>query len=174
MTCVSWQDATAYADWLSTRSGHRYRLPSASEWEYAARAGVASGTPWGRAARDACRVTNVADASAEQHYPGWTTFGCTDGFINTAPVGSFQANAYGLQDLFGNVFEWTQDCWHPDYVGAPDDGSARLDPPCTEHELRGGSWFSSPKYVRAAYRDHFAATYRTNTVGIRLARELGP
>lgn len=172
VTCVSWEDASAYAAWLSTQSGQRYRLPSASEWEYAARAGGLSGVPWGSAPMGACAVANVADQSARERFPGWTTFGCADGFINTAPVGSFQANAYGLQDLFGNVFEWTEDCWHSNYVGAPEDGTARMDPPCTEHELRGGSWFSSPNYVRAAYRDHFAANYRTSTVGIRLARDL--
>ena len=172
VTCVSWQDASDYAVWLSARSGHRYRLPSASEWEYAARAGTTSPVPWGASATDACAMANVADQSAARRYPGWTIFGCTDGFVATAPVGSFQANGFGLKDLLGNVFEWTLDCWHADYRGAPADGTARLDPPCAEHEVRGGSWFSSPQFVRAAYRDHFMTDYRTSTVGIRVVREL--
>ncbi len=173
VTCTSWNDALAYAHWLSTKSGHRYRLPTASEWEYAARAGRSSATPWS-AASGACENANVADASAALRYPGWKVFECTDGFVHTAPVGSFKANPFGLNDMLGNVFVWTQDCWHEDYQGAPHDGSARVDGDCGEHELRGGSWFSSPGYVTAVYRNHFPAGYRTSSVGIRLVREPGP
>jgi formylglycine-generating enzyme required for sulfatase activity len=74
--------------------------------------------------------------------------------------------------MLGNVFQWTQDCWHADYTGAPNDGSARVDGNCGERELRGGSWFSTPAYVRANYRNHFAADYRTSSVGIRLVRDV--
>jgi formylglycine-generating enzyme required for sulfatase activity len=172
VTCVSWSDAQGYARWLSAKTGHQYRLPSASEWEYAALAGSEAAQPWNATGAAACANANVADASAAQRYPGWTVFDCDDGYVFTAPVGSFKANAFGLNDMLGNVFQWTEDCWHADYVGAPIDGSARSDGDCSEHELRGGSWFSNPDYVRANYRNHFAADYRTSSVGIRLVREI--
>jgi formylglycine-generating enzyme len=174
VTCVSWNDAKAYVRWLSTKSGHSYRLPSASEWEYAARAGGEAVRSWSADGSGACATANVADASAAQRYPGWAVFGCNDGYVYTAPVGSFKANSFGLNDMLGNVFQWTEDCWHADYSGAPIDGSARRDGDCSEHELRGGSWFSTPAYVRANYRNHFAADYRTSSVGIRLVRDIGP
>jgi formylglycine-generating enzyme required for sulfatase activity len=174
VTCTSWDDAKAYAAWLSAQTGQRYRLPSASEWEYAARAGGEADQPWGADGSGACRSANVADQSAARRYPGWTVFGCDDGYIYTAPVGSFEASAFGLNDMLGNVFQWTEDCWHEDYKDAPIDGSARTDGDCSERELRGGSWFSTPAFVRAGYRNHFAANYRTSSVGIRLVRELAP
>ncbi|MEA3150075.1 MAG: eukaryotic-like serine/threonine-protein kinase [Gammaproteobacteria bacterium] len=173
VTCVSWDDAVAYATWLSEKSGHVYRLPSASEWEYAARAGGGP-APWGDDPAAACINANVADASAVQRYPGWSTFSCNDHIVNTAPVGSFRANAFGINDLFGNVMEWVQDCWHDDYSGAPADGTAWQSGPCTERELRGGSWFTSPQYVRASYRNRFESAYRSSTTGLRLVREIGP
>ncbi|HEX3603402.1 MAG TPA: SUMF1/EgtB/PvdO family nonheme iron enzyme [Steroidobacteraceae bacterium] len=171
VTCTSWNDAKAYAAWLSTTTGHHYRLPSASEWEYAARAGGAAVQPWTDAA-GACAGANVADISAGRRFPGWAVFGCDDSFVFTAPVGSFKANAFGLNDMLGNVFQWTEDCWRADYADAPIDGSARTGGDCSDHELRGGSWFSNPAYVRANYRNHFAADYRTSSVGIRLVRDV--
>jgi formylglycine-generating enzyme required for sulfatase activity len=174
VTCTSWSDAKAYAQWLSDQTGHRYRLPSASEWEYAARAGSEAVQPWSANGSDACANANVADLSAARRYPGWVAFACNDGYVFTAPVGSFKASAFGLNDMLGNVFQWTEDCWNPSYKGAPIDGSARGDGNCSEHELRGGSWFSSPGYVRADYRNHFATNYRTSSVGIRLARDITP
>jgi formylglycine-generating enzyme required for sulfatase activity len=173
VTCASWNDARAYAAWLSNATGHRYRLPSASEWEYAARAGGAAVLPWADAS-GACTGANVADQSAARRYPGWAVFGCDDGFVFTAPVGSFKANAFGVNDMLGNVFQWTEDCWRADYAGAPTDGSARASGDCSDHELRGGSWFSNPAYVRANYRNHFGADYRTSSVGIRLVRDVTP
>jgi formylglycine-generating enzyme required for sulfatase activity len=174
VTCTSWDDAKAYAAWLSAKTGHRYRLPSASEWEYAARAGGEADHPWNPDGASACASANVADQSAARRFPGWTVFGCDDGYIYTAPVGSFKASAFGLNDMLGNVFQWNEDCWHEDYNGAPVDGSARTDGDCSEHELRGGSWFTTPAFVRAGYRNHFAANYRTSSVGIRLVRDLAP
>ena len=174
VTCVSWNDAVAYVQWYSTRTGHQYRLPSASEWEYAARAGGETVYPWASTGSNACAFANVADASATRRYPGWMAFACDDGYANTSPVGSFKANPLGLNDMLGNVFQWTLDCWHADYDGAPVDGSARADGDCSERELRGGSWFTSPSLVRANYRNHFAADYRTSSVGIRLVRDIAP
>ncbi len=172
VTCVSYADAVAYAAWLSVKNGHAYRLPTASEWEYAARAGTTAAVPWGSNGADACQYANVADAAAARRYPGWDVFTCDDGHAYTAPVGSFLANGFGLNDMLGNVFVWTEDCWHGTYVGAPTDGSARKNGDCGQHELRGGSWFSSPRYVTVSYRNHFPANYRTSSVGIRLVREL--
>ena len=174
VTCTSWNDAKAYATWLSAKTGQRYRLPSASEWEYAARAGGAAAQPWDAEGSDACASANVADQSAVQRYPGWSVFACNDGFIQTSPVGSFKANSFGLNDMLGNVFQWTEDCWNADYKGAPVDGAARSDGNCAERELRGGSWFSNPSFVRANYRNHFGTDYRTSSVGIRVARDISP
>jgi formylglycine-generating enzyme required for sulfatase activity len=174
VTCISWNDAVAYAEWLSAKTGHRYRLPSASEWEYAARAGGSAALPWGSEPSAACDNANVADQRAAHRYPGWDVFACDDGYVHTAPVSTYKPNAFGLDDMLGNVFQWTLDCWRADYTGAPNDGAARQDGDCTQRELRGGSWFSEPAYVRPAYRNHFAADYRTSSVGFRLVREDTP
>jgi formylglycine-generating enzyme required for sulfatase activity/predicted Ser/Thr protein kinase len=170
VACVSWQDATDYAAWLSKRAGVTYRLPSASEWEYMARAGSES-LPWRKPA-DACANANAADASAAQRYPGWKTFECTDNYVQTAPVGTFAPNAFGVSDTLGNVFEWVQDCWRDDYALAPHDGSAVQDGDCGQREARGGSWFTTPAFVRPAYRNRFDATYRSSSLGFRLVREV--
>src|SRR6202165_3519876 len=154
VTCASWNDAEAYAQWLSTKTGHRYRLPSASEWEYAARVGGEAVQPWNSNGSGVCANANVADESAAHRYPGWAAFACDDGYVYTAPVGSFKTNSFGLNDMLGNVFQWTQDCWHADYNGAPINGAARTDGNCSERELRGGSWFTNPTYLRADYRNH--------------------
>ncbi len=174
VTCVSWDDAKAYAAWLSKATGHRYRLPSAAEWEYAARAGGEAVRPWNPDGAGACANANVADQHAAHRYPGWTVFPCDDGYVYTAPVGSFKANAFGLNDMLGNVFQWTDDCWHADYTGVPTDGSSRTYGDCSERELRGGSWFTTPEFVRASYRNHFGLNYRASSVGIRLVREVAP
>ena len=167
VACVSWNDATAYVNWLSSKTQQQYRLATASEWEYAANAG----TPTTRlAAHEVCLVGNVADEVAAQQYPGWKVHECRDGYAHSAPVGVFAANNFGLQDMLGNVFEWVQDCWHEDYVGAPTDGSAWMQGDCLQHEMRGGSWFTTPGFVRPSYRNRFEADYRAATVGFRVAR----
>jgi formylglycine-generating enzyme required for sulfatase activity len=173
VTCVSWQDARQFALWLSQRTGHTYRLPSASEWEYAARAGSTASRPWSDPSQ-ACTYANLADQTAAQRYPGWRVQPCADHFVQSAPVGSFSANAFGLYDTLGNVFQWVSDCWADDYQDAPSDGSARADGDCAQRELRGGSWFSRPDYVRVSYRNRFPTDYRSNTVGFRLLREITP
>jgi len=174
VTCVSWNDAEAYAKWLSAKTGHRYRLPSASEWEYAARAGAEAPRPWAPDGTGACALGNVADTSAGHRYPGWAVFPCDDGYVYTAPVGAFKANAFGLNDMLGNVLQWTEDCWHGNYEGAPIDGSAWTDGDCSVHEIRGGSWSSNPSYVRVDYRNHFPTDYRASSIGIRLIRDTEP
>jgi formylglycine-generating enzyme required for sulfatase activity len=157
---------------LSRKSAHAYRLPSASEWEYAQKAGAGAASPWGASAASACAYANVADQNARQRFPGWDAFDCSDGYVGTAPVGTFKANAFGLNDMLGNVFEWVQDCWTPDYSNAPVDGSPAGSGECRMHESRGGSWFTSPSYVRASYRNRFDAAERTTSLGFRVVREM--
>jgi formylglycine-generating enzyme required for sulfatase activity len=172
VACVSFRDAREYAAWLSHKTGQRYRLPSESEWEYAARAGAAVPRPWKENIAGACTSANVADETAAQKYPGWKVHPCSDGYTYTAPVGSFQPNAFGLYDTLGNVFEWVQDCWHPDYRGAPADGSPWLSGDCSQRDMRGGSWFTAPSLVSVSGRNRFEDTYRSNSVGFRLVREI--
>lgn len=173
VACVSWRDAHDFAAWLSQKTRQKYRLPTESEWEYAARAGSPATRPWKDNIESACSDANVADQAAAQQYPGWKVHPCSDGYVYTAPVGSFQPNAFGLYDMLGNVFEWVQDCWHADYGGAPTDGSAwSANGDCNQHNLRGGSWFTAPALVSTAARNRFEETYRSNSIGFRLVREI--
>jgi formylglycine-generating enzyme required for sulfatase activity/predicted Ser/Thr protein kinase len=172
VVCVSWRDARDYTTWLSHKTGQRYRLASASEWEYAARAGSAAPSPWNSAAETACKSANVADQAAAQRYPGWKVHQCNDGYVYSAPVGSFAPNGFGLYDMLGNAFEWVQDCWHADYRGSPSDGSAWMSGACSQHDMRGGSWFTAPPHVSVAARNRFEEGYRSNSVGFRLVREI--
>jgi formylglycine-generating enzyme required for sulfatase activity len=171
VSCVSWHNAKDYAAWLSHTTHQVYRLPSASEWEYAARAGSAAQFPWSTPS-EACSYANVADQTAARHYQGWKVLPCADEFVQSAPVGSFKANAFGLYDMLGNVFQWTEDCWTDNYQGAPTDGSAQSAGDCTQHELRGGSWFTQPDFVRTSYRNRFDGDYRSTSIGFRLIREI--
>ena len=153
VVCVSHADATAYAAWLSDRTGHEYRLPSEAEWEYAARAGTGTARFWGDGRDGACRHANVADRSLagrmNHAFDEVRFFNCDDGFAFTAPVGTFLPNAFGLHELLGNVWEWTADRWHADYADAPRDGSAWMtDRDNGRRVLRGGSWESHPRLVR--------------------------
>ena len=156
---VSWADATAYAAWLSEETGKAYRLPSESEWEYAARAGSTTRYGWGddigrnRANCDWCRSR-------------W------DHENRTAPTGSFAANAWGLHDMHGNVWEWVEDCWHQNYARAPRDGSAWTSGGnCGRRVMRGGSWLSDPSSLLSASRV-WSDAERDDDVGFRVARTL--
>ena len=169
-TCISWNDAQSYLRWLTDKTGREYRLLSASEWEYAARAGIANSGTEASDPTETCASANVADRSTIATYPGWEIFDCRDDFTHTAPVGSFQANAFGLHDMVGNVFEWVTDCWNDGYEKAPLDGSAWEDGDCGSRVLRGGSWFTPPGYVRASFRNRFDPDYRSSSFGFRVAR----
>jgi formylglycine-generating enzyme required for sulfatase activity/serine/threonine protein kinase len=156
---VNWKDATAYSAWLSKKTGKSYRLPSESEWEYAARAGSTTKYSWGN---DIGRNNAVCSGCGSQ----W------DG-KQTAPVGSFKANDFGLLDMHGNVIEWPQDCWNESYAGAPSDGSAWTRGNCDRRVLRGGSWVSSPGDLRSAGRIWTtSASFRDSWVGFRVAQDL--
>ena len=167
---VSWDDAQSYVEWLSAETGGSYRLPSESEWEYAARAGTTTARHWGESASAQCRHANGADASTDF---GWAT-DCDDGHSRTAPAGSFASNGFGLYDALGNVWEWTADCWNGSYAGAPSDGSAWETGDCAERVLRGGSWFDYPWILRSALRFRYASGNRSSGNGFRVARTLAP
>jgi formylglycine-generating enzyme required for sulfatase activity len=177
VVCVSLDDANAYLEWLSSTTGHRYRLPSEGEWEYFARAGTTTTRFWGDGRSDACANANVADFTLADQL-GITApdaevyFLCRDGYAQTAPVGSFKPNAAGLYDINGNVWEWTADCHNESYAGAATDGSARSDGDCSGHMDRGGSWVNSPKYLRTASRHKDVTGVRNTVLGFRVVREL--
>ena len=166
--CISWNDAIAYVEWLSRHAGERYRLPSAAEWEYAARGGTNTPWYWGSSTEPQCRNANGADRSTD--FP-WR-IDCSDGYAKTSLVGSFQPNAFGLHDMLGNAWEWVQDCYTLSYVGAPSDGSAWEEDDCAGRVLRGASWASTPKYLRAAHRGGEWPSFRSDYTGFRVARDL--
>ena len=170
--CVSWNDARAYAQWLSRKTGQRYRLPTEAEWEYAARAGTSAARYWGDEPGQACRFANVADQSRFQTLSFGQKHECNDGHYFTAPVGSYTQNLFGLYDMLGNVWEWTEDCWNASYAGAPSDGIAWLTGDCAQRVCRGGSWSTVPRFARSAARHKNAADHRDNLTGFRLARTL--
>ena len=154
VACVSWRDAQAYVNWVSEKTGKRYRLPSEGEWEYAARGGTRRSRYWGDDASAQCAHANGADGTLKEHYSDWpwVVASCRDGFVHTAPAGSFSANGFGLHDVLGNVWEWVEDCWNERYVGARSDGSAWTNGNCGRRVLRGGSWYNIPRILRSANR----------------------
>ena len=164
---VSWEDAQAYAEWLSKETGKRYRLPSEAEWEYAARAGSTTKYFWGN--RPSGRHANGDDG---HRYGDWPK----DGHKYTAPVGSFLPNQFGLYDMSGNVWEWTEDCWHEGYEGAPADGSAWVSGYFCETQpfrvIRGGSFGNTFAGVRSANRHGYRPNADSWRIGFRLVRTL--
>lgn len=153
---VSWEDAQQYVAWLSRTTGHSYRLPSESEWEYAARAGTTTAYHWG-------------DGIGSGHA---NCDGCGSRWDDsqTAPVGSFSANGFGLHGMLGNVWEWTQDCLNRSYAGAPTNGQAWESGDCSRRILRGGSWRFNPDEVRSANRIGVGPGGRVSDIGFRVAR----
>lgn len=170
VVCVNWGDAQAYAAWLSRKTGKPYRLLSESEWEYAARAETTTSRYWGESADNQCSYANGADETARAQYPSDGLANCSDGFLHTSPVGSFPANAFGLYDMLGNVWQLTSDCWNGNYDGAPSDGSAWTTGYCDLRVGRGGSWYNGPTVLRSAFRIKSDAAYRDANVGFRVAR----
>ena len=171
VVCVSWNDALAYVKWFSQETGQTYRLPTEAEWEYAARAVTPTARYWGDDPSQACRYANVADRTAEQTFLGWTIHDCTDGYVYTAPVGSFQPNAWKLYDMLGNVWEWTCSEWDEKYGGAESRCSTN-NGTTGARAVRGGSWFYFPVRVRSALRFWYDPTHRNYYRGFRLARSL--
>ena len=181
VACVNWNDAKAYLGWLTKKIGKQYRLLTEAEWEYAARAtttpGSASRYTFGEDDSAMCRYGNVADKTARQTIPGadtWTIYPCSDGYAYAAPVGTFAANAFGLYDVHGNVWQWTEDCYNISYIGAPTDGSPWVAGDCDHRVVRGGMWGSSPANVRLARRFKDPNDMRSQDIGFRVARSMGP
>ncbi|MGD8853601.1 MAG: SUMF1/EgtB/PvdO family nonheme iron enzyme, partial [Gammaproteobacteria bacterium] len=154
---VSWHDAVAYAKWLSGQTGHSYRLPTEAEWEFAARAGTITRFSWGNQVGEA--NANCFDCGAK-----WSG-------RETAPAGSFAANAFGLHDMAGNVREWVQDCYVASYKAAPADGGAVDAADCTERVIRGGSYSSPSAELRVTARDRSEPGTRLDDLGFRVVRE---
>ena len=154
---VNWDDVQTYVSWLSTETRGSFRLPSEAEWEYAARAGTESRYQWGN---DIGRNRAHCEGCGSRGHQG-----------RTMQVGSFEPNAFGLNDLHGNVWEWVQDCTNDDYRGALSDGSPWLRGNCSRRMLRGGSW--SNEDVRVAGRTGRPTDYGSRDVGCRIATSLG-
>ena len=154
---VSWDDAQSYIDWLNSKTGGGYRLPTEAEWEYAARAGRTRKYSWGDDIG-----TNRANCN-----------GCGSqwDYDRTAPVGSFPANSWGLHDMHGNVWEWVQDCVNDNYEGAPSDGSAWEGGNCEARIIRGGAWSTIPLGLRSAARGAAARSGRFTDLGFRLVQD---
>ena len=145
---VSWEDAKEFVSRLNAKTGKTYRLPSEAEWEYACRAG---------SREEYCGSNRVDDV-------GWYSGKATN------PVAGKQANAWGLHDMSGNVWEWNEDCWNGNYSSAPTDGSAWTAGDCSRRVLRGGSWYSDPRGLRSASRNGGTAAVRDSYLGFRVAR----
>jgi formylglycine-generating enzyme required for sulfatase activity len=155
---VTWDDAQQYVAWLSRMTGKTYRLLSEAEWEYASRGGATTAYPWGNEVGSGNADCNGCGSQWDAH--------------ETSPAGSFKPNGFGLFDMDGDVWQWVEDCYHPDYVGAPSNGVPWISGDCSRRVYRGGSWYSLPRYVRSANRSMNATGYRVNLVGFRIARTL--
>ena len=162
---VSWDDAKKYVAWLSKKTGKPYRLPSEAEWEYAARAGA--GTPF---------AFGATISSAQANYDGTTAYGSGPTGVNrqkTMPVGSFPANAFGLHDMHGNVWEWLEDCWSEEYgPKTPANGAPYGNGNCDGRVMRGGSWEDYPGDIRAAARVGSNTDDQSWADGFRVARAM--
>lgn len=167
---VSWTEAKEYVAWLTSQTGHEYRLLTEAEWEYAARAGSTTRFHFGNNTSLMCRYANFGDVTA-----GREGVPCSDGVgRQTAVVGRYAPNAFGLHDMHGNVAEWVEDCWNENYFGAPTDGSAWLEGICEQRILRGGCWFHGPDMQRSAKRTWTIPDSWDIRQGLRVARTLDP
>jgi len=180
--CVSWDDAHAYLAWLSQQTGRHFRLPSEAEWEYAARAGSTSRFPFGADPADLCRHANVYDRSGKAAITALTgksrnEVACDDHAGLTTVVGMYQANAWGLYDMLGNVGELVEDCQHLTYEGAPKDGSAWAADCALFHGSRmaihrGGNYNNGAVGASPSIRAHAGTDNRSSVAeGFRIAED---
>ncbi len=170
-TCLNTQDVEAYLRWLSRKNGQRYRLPTEAEWEYAARAGTTTRLPHGDDPdyADTCQWGNAAALESGFQYRNRTS---RDEHAYTAPVRAYPANPFGLHGMLGNVLEWTEDCYSPDYTRTPTDGSAMTEGACHYRVLRGGTWAGAAQHMRPANRALNDPAARWSTTGFRIARDI--
>ena len=169
--CLSWRDAFRYTEWLSEQTGARYRLPTEAEWEYAARAGTRGARFWGAQTDRACEHANVADLSFRTMYATLPRqiHNCDDGFAQSAPVASFRANAFGLHDVLGNVWEWTCSVLSRLTTGEGERCVNFWTP--GERVFRGGGWYIPPAGVRSAHRNAGGSGSQSVSIGFRVVRE---
>ena len=171
---VSWNDAKAFCDWLSKKSGKTVVLPTEAQWEYACRAGTRTAYPWGDDPDDGRGWANCTDQSLKKKLPNEPDkvkfFSWDDGFVFTSPVGSFKANAFGLYDMNGNTIQWCQDLYGDYEKGAATDPTGADTGP--HRVLRGGGWFYDPYYCRSAYRNWVAPVSRASINGFRVSVDL--
>jgi formylglycine-generating enzyme required for sulfatase activity len=176
VTQVSWQQATKYTKWLTKKTGYTYRLPSNSEWEYAARGDLGMNRYFNLEPQDVCMFGNVYDQTAEAELEyGLDTLPCEDKKIMLAAVGSFKPNQFGVFDAIGNVFEWTEDCPNPGGQGRggfPATGKPWLDGDCSLRGYRGSSWLSNEPYYLTESTRFKDLTSNEEDLGFRVVREL--
>lgn len=170
---VSLNDALAMAKWMGEQVGASFGLPTEAQWEYTCRAGRLEPRFWGGDSQEACSYANVADMTAAKEFPSWVVHGCADGYVFTAPVGTFQPNGFRVHDMLGNVWEWCTDAYDP--LGYRKHGVKNpvlSDPPQGARVIRGGSWYSRPDHVRCAKRDALSRPdRRSQDLGFRLIRQ---
>lgn len=155
---VNHEMVRGYAKWLSNKTGKTYRLPSEAEWEYAARAGSKSNYWFG----DRVGENQVNCRKCGSPWSG----------IGNAPIGSFAPNQWGLYDMHGNAFEWVEDCWHPNYEGAPKSSAAWVGGKCQFRVIRGGSWYYYSRMSRSANRQKNPGQVKSYWLSFRLVREI--
>jgi formylglycine-generating enzyme required for sulfatase activity len=176
VVCVNYDDAMAYAQWLSRKTGHRYTLPNEAQYEYAMRAGTTTSFFWGdQRDEKACLYANLPDldqgrAMGDVPMTPKYRFQCSDGYAYTSPVGHYRPNPWGLYDMFGNIWEWTADCLNMNYQGAPRDGSTWTAGDCDAHPSRGGSYGNAAFSAFAGIRAPRDSDYRGHSWGFRLVR----
>lgn len=174
VVCVGRIDAMAYARWLADSTGKPYRLPSESEWEYAAGAGLRAAYSWGNNQDLACEFGNFYDRAGRKSSDfGWGFVDCDDDYPEIAPVGKFRPNRFGLHDMLGNVWEWTADCYRLTYDRTPRDG--RPEPAaadCNNWSVRGGGWMTRPSRQRVTFRGRDPNDAHYSYFGFRVARDL--
>jgi formylglycine-generating enzyme required for sulfatase activity/serine/threonine protein kinase len=167
---VSWNDAQEFITWLSKREAKEFRLPTEAEWKYACRAGTTTAYFSCDDPESLASVGNVKDGTAKERYPDWATIAARDNYVYTAPVGRFRANAYGLYDMHGNVWEWCADWFDKDYYKQSPRDDPRGPAAATNRAIRGGSYDSAPRDCRSAYRGRNGPAYRDFHLDFRLAR----
>jgi formylglycine-generating enzyme required for sulfatase activity len=183
VACVSWDDTKAYVAWLNKQTRGGYRLLTEVEWEYVARGGAPEDAsyPWGSDAAEGCRFANGFDQTAMAAYAGIDTSGfkvfdplpCSDGWLNTAPIGSLAPNRFGVYDMIGNVSEWIEDCHSASHDALSSSGA----PPavagaCSQRIAKGGSWGTLAHNLRIAERFPYEPAHRDDSIGIRVAKTL--
>ncbi|AZD30755.1 dihydropyoverdine dehydrogenase [Pseudomonas chlororaphis] len=159
--CMDFADVKAYVAWLSKKTGHNYSMVSEAQREYAARAGSRGPFPF---PFDEGKGYSIAKHA--------NTYGPADGYSFSSPVGSYPPNAFGMYDMHGNVYEWIADCEHANYVGAPTDGSAWVEPGCESLQIRGNDWGEAPVFSRSGNRNNIYPSTRGDWIGFRVVREL--